>query len=416
MKKMFSVALAVLMLALTLVPAFAAGGTVTFVGPSEAYRNETDSAGNQLGDAYWYVMANEVGEMSFHADNNGKYVLYNNQYYVTQEQLYDYIWNQLKNTQRYSPDLYPCDEPISIADEYLVFFVQTGPKYNASTVSVLVNGERVEPSAEGAYRVKAQGDMTVRVVETSATGAAGLQRNFYTVKMISGEGYGVQPQIGEPYHYTFYDDNFNFRVRIKRGYSDAGMKVLVMRGVDLQHDEMSDFDFLAGILGDAEELKPTGVDADGCRTYTLKNVTSDCKILVNGVKEEKKNDILSILKRILRMILNFFHIEIAELDNFVNQYNVTVTNNAGAGVDYEIVTGKADEADKANFSVDGGSGVILQVTKRSDVPVNVTWTGMNADGYNAHWTAKTEAATGQTIYTATYTIDNIQSDTTVTIS
>lgn len=416
MKKTLSVLLAVLLLSLTIAPVFAAGGTVTFIGPSAAYKNETNSAGKALGDAYWYVMADETGAMSFHEDDGGKYVLYDNQYYVTKEQLYDYVWNELKNTQRYSPDLFPCDEPVSIADEFLVFYVQTSPKYNASTVSVLVNNERVEPSAEGAYRVKASGNMTVRVVETSSTGATGLQRNFYTVKMASDEGYNVIPQIGEAYHYAFYDDDFNFRIRIKRNYSASGMKVYVMRGVDLQHDEMGDLDFIATFLGDAEELKPTGIDAEGCRTYTLKNVTSDCKLLVSGVKEEKKNDIMSILKRILRMILNFFHIEIKELDNFVNQYTVTVNNNAADGVDYEIVSGKADGADKANFKVDGGSGVTLQVTKRSDVDVNVSWTGMNADGYKTTWTAKTERATGDTIYTATYTIDNIQGDTTVTIS
>ena len=417
MKKAISVALAVLMTALLFIPAFAAGYTVTFVGPSAAYQNETDNDGNALGDAYKFVKPadpnNEGAGMLFEEDENGEFVYYDDRY-MTLDNIYEQYWDRVP-PERYSPVTYAATESFSSGD-VLVFFVLTSRKYNGATVTVLVNDVKLTPSSSGAYREVENKNMTIKVLETSATGGAALERNHYNVKMISGDGYNVKPALGETYHYTFFGDDFNFRIKLKKDYSASGMKVCVVRGVDLEHDELGDFDSLGNILGRNEELKSTGVDAEGCRTYTLKNVTSDCKIIVSGVREEKKADVLTWIKRIIRMILQFFGVEIEELDGILNECNVTI-NNTAPGVVCKVLTTVETATSDNSFTITGGSGITFQLTKTDpDQVVNVTWTGMNDAGYNPTWTAKVDNETGRTIYTAIYNVDNIKEDTVITIS
>ena len=417
MKKAISVALAVLMTALLFIPVFAAGYTVTFVGPSAAYQNETDNDGEPLGDAYCFVKPadpnDESAGMLFEEDENGEYVYYDNRY-MTLDNIYEQYWDRVP-PERYSPVTYAATESFSSGD-VLVFFVNTSKKYNAATVTVMANDVKLTPASSGAYRVTVNKNLTIKVLETSASGGAALERNHYNVKMISGDGYNVKPVIGEAYHYTYFGDDFNFRIKIKKDYSASGMKVCVVRNVDLDHDELGDFDSLGNIIGRNEELKSTGVDADGCRTYTLKNVTSDCKIIVSGVREEKKADVLNWIKRIIRMILQFFGVEIEELDGILNECNVTINNNA-PGVICKVLTTVETATSDNSFTITGGSGISFQLSKTDpNQTVNVTWTGMNDTGYKPTWSGKVDPETNQIVYTAIYNVDNIREDTVITIS
>jgi hypothetical protein len=77
----------------------------------------------------------------------------------------------------------------------------------------------------------------------------------------------------------------------------------------------------------------------------------------------------------------------------------------------------SEGANVSSVIVENGNGVAFMVTKKDkDRAVNVTWDGMNADGYSPVWTSKIDGATGDTVYTAIYNIDNVTSDMTIEIS
>ncbi|MBQ7688911.1 MAG: hypothetical protein IJT27_06810 [Clostridia bacterium] len=418
MKKLISVSLSVLMIALLFVPAFGAGGgSVTFVGPSAAFRNELDSAGNFIGDAYCFAKPVDPWRTNlgaqFEEDPLGDYVFYNESSYVTKWDIHPYYWEELAAAQRYSPVTYACGTPVTEDGEELVFFVLTSGKYNSATMTVLADNTVLQPDIDGAYHVSLDRDVTVRVVETTDDSHSGLDRSRFTVKMLSGEGYNLRPMKGQTYKYVKFDDDFEFRIQVKKNYTASAIKVSVIRNVDL-NSGAADMDGLVNFLGGYEELKSTGVDEDGYRVYKVKNVQSDCRIIVSGVRENKSAHILSVFKEILRMIMNFLGIRITELEDFVGDYHVTVENTAD---DVLCAILAAVELDEENtFAVTAGSGLSFQLTKLDrDQDVKVWIYKADAEPtdenlYDLTWVATRDEANARTIYTAICYLDNVKSD------
>ena len=254
-----------------------------------------------------------------------------------------------------------------------------------------------------------------------------LQKNSYNVVLTSGTGYSVRMPQNENYHVAYYGEDFRFRVRIVSGYSDADMKVTVMRGDSgLEEFLGDDADLLGKIDGRSETLVSDGVDSDGCRLYTIKNITSNCKVSVSGVREKKKADILSYLKRILKMILDVFKIDTSflGLDDVIGltYYTVNINENlpAGTDLDYIMVTGTTDPFKMNQFNVMSGESVTIDfVTYDPAVrdSLRVTWDPGNPGGtYRNVWTAKLNRSTGKVYYTTTFMIDNITSTTNINVS
>ena len=399
MKKTFSVFLAALMLLTLLVPAFAADHTVTFVQPSEAYAG---------GYAFAKV---EDGIVSFYEDPDGIFVYYTGRY-MTLDDIYENYWDQVP-PERYSPFTY--GETESVPDgETLVFSLITSPVYNAASATVLVNKVKLEPSADGFYRVKADRDLTIRVLEDDENGLPGLQKNLFDVAMTSDDGFVAKPLAGEGYKATPYGGDFHFRIRIKKGYSASAMTVAVVRDVP-EKDYMGELDVVGNFLNRNEVLTSDGVDAEGCRLYTVKNITSNCRIVVTGVRAEKNTNILSMLLKVLRKILDFLGVHIAVVDDLTNEYKMTVDNRA-PGVTYTFLSGGVANED-GSLTVTSGNSVTLQVIKSDkDQVVNVSWdTNAASADYATVWTGKRDAATGKTIFVANYNIDEVKSDVVVSI-
>ena len=262
-----------------------------------------------------------------------------------------------------------------------------------------------------------QGDLEIRVVE-EYNGQPVLLRNHYNVKLTSDEGYKVLTLTNEYYHVSYYGDSFRFRVKVKSGYSAAGMKVMVQRGPGFWDGifEEGDLDSFAGLLGTAETLTSYGVDEDGCRLYRIENITTDCKIIVSGIDEESNAGVMAIFKRIIRFILNLLGIEIGFLDSLTAYYTVTIDGaQAPDGVTYQVIRSTSDDITPSEFTIGSGDGITVIVTKKSkDQNVNVTWNPGNELGtYKTEWKASYDRMTGETSYSAIY---NITADTVVTIT
>ena len=400
MKKILSITLSVLMCALLLVPAAAASHTVTFVQPSAAYEG-----------GYCFAKV-EDGAVKYVEDPNGIFVYYSNRY-LTLDDIYEDYWDQVP-PERYSPDEYAGD--LSFDDgETLTFAVVTSPEYNQSTVTVIVNHVVLEPGADGLYRVIVDRNLNISVLETDENGMTGLQKTLFNVKLVSGEGYALKPLKGESYKATPYGGDFNFRIKIKSGYTAASMKVGVIRDASIG-DFAAEFDTLNNIINPDSLLTSTGIDEDGCRLYTLHNVTSECRVVVTGVREEKTSNVLTIFLRILRKILDFLGVKIQFVDDITNEYSVTV-NNAASNVEYSFIAGGEAQLD-GSYLVMAGSGATLQVIKHvEDQEVSVSWAPGNESGtYTTNWVGKRDPKTGHTVFIATYNIDNIKSDITVSIN
>ena len=418
MKKMLSVSLAALMLMLLFVPAFSASGhTVTFVQPSAALKAE--SAGfqafnvpevDQYSKDHPYVFAKvENGAVKFEENPAGPFVFYSNRY-MTLNDIYESYWDKVP-PERYVP--VECTSGSYADGTVLCFCVMTNAAYNASTATVIINSVKCDPGADGFYRVAVKGDITIRVLENDANGQTGLQKNLFDVAMASDEGFNLKTIAGEGYKATPFGGDFNFRIKVKKGYSAAGMKVGVIRDVP-EEDFMEDFSSLGNFIGRNEMLTSVGVDADGCRLYKITNVTSNCKVVVTGVREDKKADIISMLLRILRKILDFLGVKIDFVDSITNEYTVSV-NNQAADVSYTFISGGTPNED-GSLTVLSGSGVTLQVIKKNENQnVNVTWGTDASNTYNTTWIAKRDKATGDTVYVATYNIDGISQDTVIAI-
>lgn len=432
MKKTLSILLALLMAFTVVAPAFAeeGGRTVTFVGPSSSLIT-TNPAGEDIGTPYYFVKTVD-GKPSFVEDPNGIYYLANDGYYHTAKELLE-TPEELAQMPTYSPEIFAVNTPVSITSgENLSFMVMTNEAYNAATANVYINDVKAQTNEQGEYVVYVDRDFTVRVNEES------LLKSYFNVILTSGEGYSVKTLQGQNYSMVPYGGSFSFRVRIVKGFS-GDPTVKVTRGTnELAEFLGEDADLLNKIIG-SETLSSTGVDSEGCRIYTITNITSECKVSVSGIRETKKNDILTYFKRIIKMILDVFHIDtsflgLEEVIN-LNYYTVNINENINYGrygattevqkdklLNYTLVTGTSndDPFRMEQFNVMGGESVTVEVVTYSPEArdnLRVSWDPGNPNGgYSNVWTAKRNRATGETYYTTTFMIDNINATTNVNIT
>ena len=425
MKKALSILLAAVMVFAIALPAFAEGEhTVTFTGPSSGLITQ-NPAGEDIGTPYYFVKTKD-GRACFVEDPNGIYYYANDGYYHTADELVDIP----EGAPTYSPEIFAVNTPVSInSGENLSFMVFTNEAYNAATAVVYINDVRADKNDVGEYVVYVDRNFTVRVNEEA------LLKSYFSVILTSDKGYSVKTLQGENYKMVPYGGSFSFRVKIGSGYSDADMSVSLTRGTnELAEFLGEDADLLNKVMG-SEKLVSDGVDSEGCRTYTIYNITSDCKVSVSGVRENKKADLLTYFKRIIKMILDVFGIDTSFLGLEVinlNYYTVNITENidyAGFGattqdqkeklLNYTMVTGTTDPFKMDQFNVMGGEGVTIEfVTYNPDVKdkLVVTWDPGNTGGsYRNVWTARRNRTTGQTYYTTTFMIDNINTTTNVSI-
>ena len=420
MKKTLSILLAAVMALTLMLPAFAVEGeyNVTFRGPSAGLITSSP-AGEDIGTPYYFIKT-DGGRPCFEEDPNGLYYEANDGYYYTRDQL---IESSIPpDAKTYSPVILAVNSEIAYtAGTNLSFTVFTNEAYNVATAAVYINGQIAQKNDLGEYVAYVDRDLTVTVNENT------LERSHFNVVLTSGTGYSVKTVQGENYHVVFYGDSFRFRVKLASGYSDADMSVKLTRGSNPLSTYLGDdADLLSKIDGSSETVYSDGVDSEGCRTYTINNITSDCKIAVNGVRENKKADILTTLKRILKMILDVFGIDTSflGLESFdLNYYTVNINENvpAGTDLDYIIITGTTDPFKMNQFNVMGGESVTIDfVTYDENVKnrLKVTWTvgDRTVTGYHNTWTANLNRATGKVYYSTTFMIDNINATTNVNIT
>ena len=416
MKKTISVILSILCVFMTLVPAFAAEGNtaeaentetqkfdVTFTAPSKDFEG-----------GYMFVKTVD-GEIQYVPDANGDYVFFNGRYMlpsniidpedVPEERFSAVEWN----------DFNEIEEGKTVA-----FKVVTSEKYNVLTAVVFINGSPAKMNAQNEYTVYVDRDINISVGEYDENGQPALLRNHYNVKLTSGDEYKVLTLKDEYYHVSYYGDSFSFRVRVNSGYSAAGMKVMVQRGKGILNGLLDDedLDAITGLIGNAETLTSYGVDEDGCRLYTIDNITTDCKVIVSGVQEEGTVGIMAMFKRIIRLILDFLGIKLDFLEDLTAYYNVKIDGaQAPDGVTYQIIRSTTDDITPSEFTVTSGDGISIVVTKQSlDQVVRVTWNPGNETGtYQTQWIPSYDHITGKTSYSAIYNVDNITADTVVAI-
>ena len=420
MKKTMSILLAAVMLLTLMIPAFAVEGeyNVTFQGPSAGLITASPS-GENIGTPYYFVKT-EGGRPCFEEDPNGLYYEANDGYYYTRDQLIESTIPADAKT--YSPVVLAVNSEIAYtAGTNLSFTVFTNEAYNVATVTIYINGQVAQKNDKGEYVAYVDRDLNGSVNEST------LERSHFNVVLTSGTGYSVKTLQGQNYRVVYYGDSFRFRVKLASGYSDADMSVKVTRGSNPLSTYLGDdADLLNKIDGSAESMYSDGVDSEGCRTYTINNITSDCKVAVSGVRENKKADILTYLKRILKMILDVFKIDTSflGLESFdLSYYTVTINENvpAGTDLDYIIITGTTDPFKMSQFNVMGGESVTIDfVTYDENVKNNlkVTWNvgGRTVTGYANTWTTSLNRATGKVYYSTTYMIDNINAATNVNIT
>lgn len=405
MKKTLSVFLAAILLAVSVLPVFAAEKcTVSFTAPSFEF-------------ADGYLFAKTVnGEVQYEEDPDGKYVFFDNRYMLPDNVMPNYQ-DQIP-PERYSPVEYSGNVEVNFG-ETLSFKVVTSEKYNVYTAAVFINGQVATLNAKDEYTVYVDRDLVINVAEYDVNGQQALLRNHFNVKLTSGEGYKVRTLKGENYNVVYYGDSFDFRVQISNGYTASGMKVTVQRGNnDLSEYIGEEFDIIGNLMGQNEELRSYGIDEDGCRLYRIENITKDCKIIVSGVQEESSVGVMAFLKRILRLILDFLGIKIDFIDSITAYYNVTIDASEADGVTYQVIRSTSDDLTPSAFTVTGGEGVTIIVTKKDPTQtVNVSWAPGNELGtYQTNWVLDYNTITGEVTYSAVYNIDNIAADTTVIIS
>lgn len=422
MKKTLSVFLALLMAFTCIYPVFAAEGdtNVPETGEGETgtkYSVTFQSPVRLEADAYMYVKTIN-GEMQFEEDPDGEYVFFDNRYMLPSN-IYDRYHDQIP-PERYSPVQY--SGTVEVAEgETLTFKILTSEKYNVLTATVFVNGSPAALNAHDEYAIYVDRDLIISVAEfDETTGAEALLRNHFHVKLTSGDGYKVKTLKGQNYEVTYYGDSFEFRVKVDKGYSAAGIKVSVQRGKSSLDGFLGeeDSDMLAGIIGKAEPLTSYGIDEDGCRLYKIENITTDCKVIVSGIQEESSVGIFAFLKRILRLLLDIFGIKLDILDSITAYYTVTIDAAEADGVTYQVIRSTEDELSPSEFTVTSGDGITVVVTKKDPTQdVSVMWTPGNELGtYKTDWILDYNTVTGEVTYVAVYNIDNITADTTIVIA
>lgn len=423
MKKTISVLLAMLLIALTLTPALAAGGTyqVTFTAPSA-----------EVGaDAYTFVKSVNGEFTEFEEDPDGGYGYYSEDgkyYYIDNlttksREVFDNAAPGSPESIRYSPAKWTSG-PVD-ANTTVSFRVVTSEKYDATTVVVMCNGEIVERNKSGEYAVVADQDLRFNVLERDENGVPILLTNHFTVALTSGDGYAVKPKLGTNNRAAYYGEDFEFRVKITKGFNGDNMKVKVVRGVDFLSEFLGeDADALSGIMG-GETLASTGVDSEGCRTYKIKNVTSECKVLVSGVNKDSSSGILAMLKRILRLLLGLLGINLDSLLGEENNPLAAYTVSLDPNISTNAVTYKTNpefkynaETGKYEAEVLSGEGITIAVTKtRENQDVIVKWTPGNETGldYDVNWQSYYDFSTQQTTWSAVYYVDGITANTAISI-
>ena len=424
MKKSLSVLLAVLLVAMTVVPAFAAGGThfVRFTPPSAEFE-----------DGYHFVRSVNGEFVDFVEDPNGGYGFYSvdeNYYYIdslteeSQKVFLDAAPGSPESV-RYSPADY---ENCNVEDGATVSFcVYTSDVYDIETVTVLCNGNVVEKNSYGEYAVIADRDLTFSVKERDENNAPLLLKNHFTITLTSGDGYAVKPLRNTNNKVVYYGEDYEFRVKITKGYNGDNMKVQVIRGSNFLSEFIGEeADMLSTITGEAEALSSTGVDPDGYRTYKIKNITTDCKVMVSGVNKDSSSGVLAMLKRILRLLLGLLGINLDSLlgeeNNPLAAYTVTLNANvASVGVNYQTNPQFKynNETGKYEAELLKGECVTVIVTKTSENQnVSVTWDPKadDTETYNVNWQSYYDFNTQKTTWSAVWYIDNISANTTITIS
>lgn len=418
MKKTLSVFLAVLMLLFTMVPAFAADGddvtaepesgstyNVTFIAPSREFEGG-------------YLYAKTVdGEVQYEEDPDGIYVFFDNRYMLPSNVMPNYQ-DQIP-PERYSPVEWKETETVA-EGETVAFKIVTSEKYNVHTATVFINGEPAKLNAQDEYTVYVDRDLVISVAEYDKNGQPALLRNHFNVKLTSGDGYKVKTLKNQNYNVVYYGDSFDFRIKIDSDYSAAGMSVSVQRGKNNDLSELlgEDFDMIGNLMGQNETLTSYGIDEDGCRLYRIENITTDCKIIVSGVQEKATVGIMAMLKRILRLILDFIGIKLDFLDSITAVYEVSIDAAQADGVTYNVIRSSSDDLTPSVFQVTAGEGITIVVTKKDpNQDVNVIWTPGNELGtYITNWVLDYNTVTGEVSYSAVYNIDNISADTRIVIS
>lgn len=452
MKKTLSVILAVLMIALTMLPAFATGTySVEFVQPSVTLETVD-------GIPAYYFVKTDGGNAAYGQVENGTYVYFNQKYMpisnVIEPEQYDFqefygpkifagAVPEDEDAIQAGPNFYLGSNVTMNEGDILSFVVMTNEVYNAATASVCINGSPISPEANGEYRVVVDRNLQISVREDDGNGNDVLLRNMFSVTMPSDEGYNVKTLEGQNYALVPYGGSFSFRVKISKGYTDSGMSVKVTRGSSGIEELIGDDVDISGIVGmlpqteetaglgmSVETLSSTGVDSNGYRTYTIDNITDNCKISVSGVREESSSNFLSILKRVLKLILDFFGIENDLFASLVNVYDVSIISPDSDKISYTVTSGSTGEdIAPSAFTVSSGDSVTIQVATTyadCDAHVGVSWTYKDADGnvvktidgksYNSTWAVKRNDSTGKIYYSRLFVIDNITNNVTITIS
>lgn len=424
MKKTLSVLLAAIMVAVTMLPVMAAGGTVnvTFRAPSAEYE----------GGYEYYLSSN--GEFSaFVEDPDGGYGYYSEDgcYYYLDDltdrsrQVFDNAAPGSPESIRYSPA--KCEDGPVEKGSTVSFRVITSEVYDITTLTVMCNGRVLDRNVNGEYSVTANQNLAFSVVERDENNVPILLRNHFTVTLTSGDGYAAKPLQNSNNRVVYYGDSYEFRVKITKGYNGDNMKVKVIRGSNLLSEYLGeDADMLSSVIGDAESLTSTGVDSDGYRTYKIKNITSDCKVQISGVNQDSSSNVFSMLKRILRLLLGLLGINLDSLlgeeNNPLAAYTVSLDPNITAGgVSYTTNPEFKYNSATGKYEVEALSGecVTVVVTKtRENQNVTVTWTPREEDAepYAVNWQAYYDFDIQKTTWSAVWYIDNIHANTTITIT
>lgn len=433
MKKIGSVFLAALLVACSFLPAFAADGShnVTFGTPSSNF--ETDAyAFYRSVDGFFADFAEDPNGAYGHYSKDGKYYLIDD-LTDSSRKVFEEAAPGTEEAKRFTPVPY---QNGSVADGTTVtFIVVTSEKYDINSVVVLCNGEIVQKNTKNEYAVTADRDLAFSVQEFDENNAPILLKSHFIVTLTSGDGYAAKPIQGANNKVAYYGEDYEFRVKISKGFNGSNMQVKVLRGSNFLAEYIGEeADMLSTVMGDAETLSSTGVDSDGYRTYKITNITTDCKVLISGVNKDSTSGVLAMLKRILRLLLGLLGINLDDLlgEDLNPLAAHTITLNAD--VDTTFATYTTDpafnyNASSGNYEAEILSGecvsVVISTTKQELTNPNlhpVTWTkasepdklyGMD---YNISWQAYYDIDSSKTYWTAIWYVDGLTSDATINIA
>lgn len=391
--------------------------TVTFIQPSAEYEEGYAFTVSENGN-YRFVLETEHLDDSQWLYNNCYLYDEQNDRYVLANTVFDYYFPN--NPVYYTPEKLP-ETMVLPENTILPFKVATSPKYNLATAIVRANGENLSLNSQKEYTLLVDRDITVRLLERNEYGEEVLLRNYFFVYLPKGEEgeYRCRTLDNTNYKVVFYGDSFDFRLLVDKNSVVSGLTVSVQRGASGLSDELG-FDpasYLAQIgIGNLEVLTSYGTDASGARLYRIENIKTNITINVAGVKTQDSSDLMDMLMRILRLICNFFGINLPFLQDRNITHQVMIHNDSGA-VNVAYLQGSSvSDLGSTVVSVGNKDNFSLIVYKYSENQnVSVRWTPGNDLGgnYAAVWTPIYDANTDSTYYSAIFNIDNITADTDV---